>query len=299
MILKGSTGAKRWSPRGFHRFAELFPATGWASPAAHDDLTAQFVDAWRDDSPSSQPVTDIVLTPGLFAEWLPTAFGGARRAFRRRGYRVLKTPVRTARTVREQAETLARQVRHSLSETTSFAWCTHSKGGLDALWALRSDPVLRQRCAFVVAVQVPVGHSWVVERWLRAPGSLRERAMGRLLRGRQFAGGIRDVSLARDVAVRDWLAAFETPVPLVHVVSWSTRPTSWLDSYHRELNAMRPGVAHDGQFYLADQRLPGVPVVCLPELDHAQPVLGGFGLDVGRLWLTLLEIGGRVAAQTR
>jgi len=33
-----------------------------------------------------------------------------------------------------------------------------------------------------------------------------------------------------------------------------------------------------------------VPQVCLPRLDHGQPVLGGLGFDAGRFWLALADL---------
>lgn len=68
----------------------------------------------------------------------------------------------------------------------------------------------------------------------------------------------------------------------------------WLDSFHERLGEIRPGVAHDGQFYLDDLVWPGLPHVLLPHLDHAQPVMDGFGFDSRRYWLALvlLALGG-------
>ena len=48
--------------------------------------------------------------------------------------------------------------------------------------------------------------------------------------------------------------------------------------------------AHDGQFLLEDLIWPGLPHVLLPEVDHAQPVLGGAGFDAARYWMTLLAV---------
>ena len=84
-----------------------------------------------------------------------------------------------------------------------------------------------------------------------------------------------------------WLESYTPALPVLHAVSWSVHATSWIDSYHRELDQLRPGHAHDGQFYLPDQRLPSTPIVGLANLDHAQPVLGGHGLDAARLWRAL------------
>ena len=56
------------------------------------------------------------------------------------------------------------------------------------------------------------------------------------------------------------------------------------------LKQIRPGAAHDGQFFVEDQIWPGASRVLLPEVDHAQTVMGNAGFDSARLWGTLLEM---------
>jgi len=320
MIWERPSSAKPWSPQGFERYLEHYPATLWSVPPAQLDRTRAFLALWWAAERRVLP-TDVavVLTPGLFAEWLPTCFRAARRAFEADGHRVLQTPVRTSRGIRAQAGMLSERILAWLNPGERFVWCTHSRGGLDAFWALAHGSELARRCAAVVAVQPPVGPSWIADRWRgtgsahgsraagdrAAPGgttpdrTIGDRCMGLLLRRRLFRDGVRDICTDRDRAVADWLAKFSPPVPALHAVSWSLTPTSWLDSYHARLRALRPGHAHDGQFYLCDQRLPATPVVTLPALDHAQPVLGGLGLDTARLWRTLVACAWQDASETQ
>jgi hypothetical protein len=288
MIGERQTPAKPWSPEGFERFVEHYPATEWRAPPAPLDRTDDFINAWQANGGNSiESQIGIVLTPGLFAEWLPTCFRAARRAFGANGHRVLQTRARTGFGIRAQAEALNEAVLRWLRADERFIWCAHSKGGLDALYALHNSATLQARCAAVVIVQPPVGRSWLVDKWLHSPVTLREKAMGFALRRRQFRDGVRDISTSRDAQISDWIVQIALRVPVLHAVSWSTRATSWVDSYHKQLNALRPGHAHDGQFFLADQCLPSMPMVCLPALDHAQPVLGGLGFDAARLWRAL------------
>lgn len=294
MILNRQNSAKSWSPDGFQRFSEFYPATAWTVPPRSLDQTDRFLDHWAHRQDTTLPKNlHIVLTPGLFAEWLPQCFAAAKRAFVTQGCHVQKSKVSTALSTEEQAPLLAGRILEWLPPETRFLWCTHSKGGLDALWALEHDAELRERCAAAVLMQPPIGHSHLIEHWRNKPSSLQERALGRFLKSRWLAGGCNDISLQRNAKLQTLLDASNRTVPVLHVVSWSRRATSWVDSYHKQLNALRPGHAHDGQFYLHDQLLQETPVVCLPDLDHAQPVLGGLGLDVGRLWhalaLTALE----------
>jgi hypothetical protein len=289
MILEHHSSANPWSPSGFENFADRYPATEWTAPPARLDRTTQFAAIWPSADASALPRDlGIVLTPGLFAEWLPSCFRAANRAFTADGHRVLQTRVRTSLGVQAQAHALTDPILAWLRPRERFVWCAHSKGALDALWSLAVSPMLKDRCAAAVVVQPPVGRSWLIDRWLRTPATLGERSMGLLLRGGAFREGVRDISSDRDVRVAQWVAQFSAAVPTLHAVSWSVQPTRWVDSYHRQLGALRPGHAHDGQFYLSDQRLPATPIVGLPALDHAQPVLGGFGFDAARLWRALV-----------
>jgi hypothetical protein len=255
MILDAKSPANPWTPTAFDRFAAHYPATEWIS-AAGLDRSSVFEEIWRRAVVRVLPLDlAVVLTPGLFAEWLPICFRAARQAFKADGHRVLHTTTRT--------------------------------GALDALWALDQNPRLREHCAAIVVVQPPVRRSWLIDSWAATPGAWPARARAALLRRRWFRDGVRDISSRRDPIVTHWLETFLPGLPVLQAASWSVHATSWVDSYHRELNRLRPGHAHDGQFYLADQRLPSTPVVGLANIDHAQPVLGGHGLDAARLWRAL------------
>jgi hypothetical protein len=287
MILDAKNLANPWAPTAFDRFAAHYPATEWVAAAALDRGDG-FLDIWERAVTRVLPrELCIVLTPGLFAEWLPTCFRAARQRFATDGHRVLLTTTRSALGVRAQAAELTKELLSWLRPAERFLWCAHSKGGLDALWALHASPSLRERCSAIVVVQPPVGRSWLIDSWTATRAAWRARARAALLHSRWFRDGVRDISSRRDALVTGWLESFVPALPMLHAVSWSVRATSWVDSYHRELNGLRPGHAHDGQFYLADQRLPSTAIVGLANIDHAQPVLGGHGLDAARLWRAL------------
>ena len=100
------------------------------------------------------------------------------------------------------------------------------------------------------------------------------------------AGGGRELTASTIGAV---IAGLPTPqVPVWQTASWSSQPTTWLDSFHERLGEVRPGCAHDGQFFLEDLLWPGIPHVLLAHVDHAQPVMGGFGFDEVRYWKAVL-----------
>src|SRR5690606_4361951 len=297
MIVRRSNRANPWTPQGFERYAAHYPRTAWDAVPAASDLTQDFIARWQAADGSvtngvraAHGVRTVAITPGLFSEFLPRALAPAVRALTAAGFRVIRTRARSRYGVREQAARIAQELAAVLEPGERFVWCGHSKGALDLLYALETTPSLRESCVAAVVVQPAVGMSLVVDRWQHAPRSLSERVGRAVLASRVVSGGVCEISRARDPVVGEWLARFAPVVPTVCAVSWSIQPTSWVDSYHRTLNEIAPGHAHDGQFLLVDQRLAGASLVCLPEIDHAQPVLGGYGFDAGRFWRTLVEL---------
>ena len=87
-----------------------------------------------------------------------------------------------------------------------------------------------------------------------------------------------------------WVDAAHRDYPVWQTASWSSQPTTWLDSFHERLGEIRPGCAHDGQFFLEDLIWPGLPHVLLSHVDHAQPAMGGFGFDHVRYWKVVLTL---------
>ena len=278
-----------WTPTGFERYREHFPATEWDPVPPALDRHEAFETAWADRRASPRTLA-VVLTPGLFAEWLPGCFRATERHLATLERRCLRTPVATRHDSPTQARRLGTRVSAWLRADERFVWCTHSKGGLDALLALERDAELRARCAALVLVQLPVGFSWVVED-IRAPDRpWTDRLLASASRSRWFSSGVDEISRARPRSLARWSVDVHPRVPTLQAVSWSVSPTHRMDTWHARLARLRPGHAHDGQFFLADQRLDGIPLVGLPALDHAQPVLGGGGLDAGRLWAALAAV---------
>lgn len=291
------TAPQRWTPHGFDDWQRHFPATPFARQTDGLDWTERFVDSW-DRADSRLPrETAVVLVAGLYSEWLPRCHRDALLSLRRAGYRAMRLPVRSARGVIAQGEHIAATLRTRLKDGERFVALTHSKGGIDTLAALNRAPDLRARCDGLAFVQPPVGPASIVDDMLGfgatppLAATRRQDSIGRrLLRTRWVANGTLDISSRRDPRVAPMLAAIPDDLHCVHAVTWSIDRSSRFDAYHERLNARRPGCAHDGQFYLEHQVLSGVPQICLPELDHGQPVLGGLGFDAGRFWLALADL---------
>ena len=139
-------------------------------------------------------------------------------------------------------------------------------------------------------MQPPVGISHVLEHLNSSDASTSQKIAARVLASSAFINGVRDISIERDAETSQWLHGFTPSVPTLCAASWSIEPTSWIDSWHQILQEVCPGIAHDGQFLTSDQVLRGTPVVTLPRIDHAQPVLGGNGFDPARFWMTLIGL---------
>ncbi|WPN58071.1 hypothetical protein QMK51_00095 [Pseudomonas sp. P9_31] len=299
-----SATTQAWTPKGFDDWPLHFPATEFAAPEARLNWTEQFIASWHKPMPSLPPGTLVVLVAGLFSEWLPGCFQDCARTLRRLGYPVLRMPVRSSRGVMTQGRHISKVLMAELRQGQRFVVLAHSKGGLDALAALAQNKALSEACDGVALVQPPTGPSTVMDDVLAGSAGQSsinypfDRVRRVLAKTPWVADGARDISSLRDPRITHLLKHLPAAVQCVHVVSWSAAPSSRLDTHHARLNARRPGWAHDGQFYLDHQRIEGMPQICLPRLDHGQPVLGSGGFDATRFWLTLLAVvHGR--AQTR
>ncbi|MGF6114340.1 esterase/lipase family protein [Pseudomonas frederiksbergensis] len=285
-----------WMPEGFDDWPLHFPATPFVRPAAHLDWTGRFISCWDKPTPSLPPSTLVVLVAGLFSEWLPRCFQDCAQALRDAGYQVLRMPVRSSRGVMAQGRHISKVLTAELQHGQRFVLLAHSKGGLDALAALSQDKALSDACDGVALVQPPTGPSTVMDEVLGCaagqPGHSYplDRVRRVLAKTPWMAAGTRDISSLRDPQIAQLLNQLPVDLNATHVVSWTAAPSSRFDTHHARLNAQRPGCAHDGQFYIENLRIEGMPQICLPHLDHGQPVLGGGGFDATRFWLTLLNV---------
>ncbi|KVC60135.1 hypothetical protein WI72_13020 [Burkholderia ubonensis] len=284
-----------WLPYGFDDWRRHYPSTPFERAPAALDWTARFIDCWHAPGAAARADTIIVLIAGLYSEWIPACFRHAARALHAARYPVLRVPVRSSRGVLEQGRHIVRALHARMPAGSRFIVLAHSKGGLDALAALHADSGLRARCDGIALVQPPVGPSAIVDGLLDRRGARIDPAWlrwtaGKLLRTRWLHAGSRDIGSGRDAGIANLLSALPGDLHCVHVVSWSVERQSRFDAHHPRLDRYRPGCAHDGQFYLDHQTIRGMPQVCMPHLDHGQPVLGGAGFDAGRFWLALVAL---------
>ncbi|MFO0747128.1 MAG: hypothetical protein U1F43_15915 [Myxococcota bacterium] len=246
----------------------------------------------------------VVLVRGYLGNLMRGNLVPARDALRAIGVDAFIARNRAGGTVADNARMIGDAVRRRLAGTRRrLVFGGHSKGGLESLQVLADDPAgLGARTAAVILSQTPRGPSRVLESLLSGAHAAtlgpRRRWAERAQRAGLWALGARagglELTGARLPALVARIDRTSAAVPrsfrLVQTASWSSRPTVWLDSFHERLGEIRPGVAHDGQFYLEDLLWPGVEHVLLPHLDHAQPVMDGFGFDSARYWLAMLAL---------
>ena len=284
-----------WRPEGFFDYRARFPST---PDVVCDDRTAGFIAAWYRWADAAErraalwsipgrARTAIVFVRGYLGHYMPGNLCPGRDAMRRSGWRATLARNRAGGTIDDNVGRLLAEIEQ-VPEGHEVVLCGHSRGGLEALWAAGASP---RKVRAVILSQTPRGKSWVLDSVLngRHPRSGRRWAaeqvqrLGLTVLGAK-AGGLELAAIERFVARLEGARSF----PVVQTASWSSRPTTWLDSFHERLSELRPGVAHDGQFYLEDLVWPGIEHVLLPHLDHAQPAMDGFGFDSGRYWQTLI-----------
>lgn len=297
-----------WEPRAFAAYQEHYPATPPLPTVPAEALTARFGERWRgSDAAVDEPLAAglggvrVVFVRGYLGNYMPGNLVAPVRALSRRGVdaRVVRTA--TGGTI---AGNVARLAAAIPDDGTPTVYCGHSKGGLECLRLLDAHPTRARAAVAVVMSQTPRGASRVLESLLLREhqatlGGVHRRvaeATQRLgLHGAGAAAGGHELTaepLGALIAAIDGVAR---PYPVWQTASWSIRPTAWLDSFHERLGEVRPGCAHDGQFYLEDLLWPDLPHVLLAELDHAQPAMGGYGFDHCRYWRVLLSLVGEDA----
>ena len=301
-------GRERWSPEGFDTFRQLYPRTPHFE-LPDPSVTAAFADRWR----SLRGTTDearrarfaplagklaVVFVRGFLGNWMPGNLVAPARALRELGISTLLVRSAAEGPIARNARMLGDAIRQSLPAHERLVLCGHSRGGLEALWLATNDAELAARTELVLLSQTPRGASPVLESMLLGKHEDTLRSPKRRIAERVQRIGLSAIGAAKGgrELTRDPIAKVITelesrrpwPVRAVQTASWSSVPTTWLDSFHERLGEIAPGRAHDGQFFLDDLVWPDMPHVLLPHLDHAQPAMGGHGFDHVRYWLALL-----------
>jgi len=297
-----------WIPQNPFIYSGAYPKTPPLPSQFDPKIQETFVELWntfKADSPELERWRgiELILVRGLFGPWMPGHFSKLKKLLLQKGFLVSIAPTLAAGTVSENADRLESFLMSTQFSGKNFVFLAHSKGGLDTLSTLKKNTTLRGRTLGCILVQTPRGPSAVLESMfskkhqnsLSLSGRLKERIGAGMLRTLRQDRGCLDMTEERLEFVIKNLDSIKFEFRILSVSSWSTQPTNWLDSFHKRLGEIRPGVAHDGQFFLNDLIWPATQSLqhknlLLREVDHAQPVVGGFGFDYARLWHSLLRL---------
>ena len=289
-----------WQPTGFSDYRCRYPAGPALEPLAQANVTAEFAALWNTPPLPGLAIPGVcfVFLRGLFGSWIPRHFACPLRTLKRAGLHAIIAKTNAVGTVEDNARAIERDVLRRVRPNDRLVFLCHSKGGLDALVALSASTDLRSRVAGIVLCQVPRGGCTVLESVLlgafRDSASRGDRVRETLARvvleacaGRE---GCLDVTSPQIDSLVRGIDAAHLGLPIVSVASWSSHPTSWLESQHARLESVRSGCAHDGLFFSEHLVWPVGEQVLLPRVDHSQPGVGGGGFDHGRFWLAMAHL---------
>ncbi len=292
-----------WSPQDFAGFAARYPATpAFAVDDAEPGL--RFEEAWLEWSPeelddrlySGARGICLAFVRGYLGAWMPQNMVAPVQALRALELDARLLDNTATATVDGNADRIAAQLA---GRDTPVVLCGHSKGGLECLRAADRHIALEDRLVGMLLCQAPRGPSVVLEsvlqrqhqdsltlparRWTETAQRLALTLTGARTGGAELTGDRLQPLVAQ-------LDDRQRPYRVWQTASWSDTPTRWLESFHQRLDQVRPGCAHDGQFYLQDLVWPDLPHVLLARVDHVQPAMGGGGFDHVRYWKIMLAL---------
>lgn len=301
----------KWEPEGFEQYRERYPDTpAFVTPDTRP--TQEFAKIWRefDGAPREWPSarrtrltetlrdTTFIIVRGFLGNTMPGNSQATRRALRALQLDAWIANNSASSTVEANVQSIAAQVRRRVPKNHRLVFLGHSKGGLESL-LVASEPDITPRVRAVIMSQTPRGASAVLESLLlrdhqeslvgtRRLWAERLQRLGLRMMG-VYPGG-RELTREAMPSVVQRVDGLSRPFAVLQTASWSSQGTAWLDSFHERLGEIRPRCAHDGQFYLEDLIWPDTPHLLLPHVDHAQPVMGGFGFDDARYWLSTIAL---------
>lgn len=230
------------------------------------------------------PLIHIVLVKGLMGDHMLNHFKDVKEHFLQQGYEVSVAPTSGTASIKDNAAAIALHL--SQINKNIYLLC-HSKGGLDALTALENDQQIWPAIKGAILVQTPFDISPVLNSILTGAYPRGKRTT---LKEAVYKVSLHLLSAKKacydliNPNIKPYLKNYHFPFPVIQCVTWSVQPTSWVDSFHKRLSEIDKGVAHDGQFYVHKMLWPCFPNILVGGIDHAQPVVGGYGFQAGYFW---------------
>ena len=274
-------------------------------PIGFENLTESFQKSYSvniDDIIIDQK-TNILIVRGLFGNLLRGNLLSFLKDLKSRGINARYANIRHSETVTVNAKMIADQINLIDGPIIILA---HSKGGLDALYSLKNTDQWYKVRAVGIA-QTTNSSSFVMKAFfnklqndiskkLSVLLKIRLRFLGLLLNVFGLDKGAKLLASDELLVFTETIKNTEFSFPVFAVSSWSKRPTSIVDSYHRVLNTLNQGIPHDGQFYLYQQQWPLFKNILINEVDHAEIVLPVGKFDEKLFWLNYLKF---IQNQTR
>jgi hypothetical protein len=238
----------------------------------------------------------VVLVRGLFGAWIPQHFRAPLARLRALGRDAVIARTTANGTIEANRRALVAQTRALVDSGRRPVFLAHSKAGLEVLLALAGEPALLAATAGFVGVQMPRAGAPCLESMFggahratrRTRDALRESAEGMLLTVLGARPACRELDGRTVAALAAQIDRCRWPFPWLAVATHAARPTRSLELRHDRLGRIAPGELHDGVFRTVDQVWPRGRTLLLPDIDHAQPSVGGRGFAHDRFWCALL-----------
>lgn len=303
--MKSKSGDKIWTPLGNLNYLNHYPNTPFL-PKCNQNISETFINKWQSlfeiknrVAPLGSSEITIVLVKGIFGDLMPGNFNSTYKLLKSLGLDVIfAKPHKASATIEKNAASFKNSIERQItSKEKKLLFLTHSKGGLDTLWAMLKFPQLKERTVGVALVQCTRNASEILEGIFtkKHPNysqkdNIKDLITNKIITYSGYKSGCLDLTSPKINTTIDLIDKQRFEFPIISVATWSIFPTSRLESFHKRLKLIRPGCAHDGLFYIENQLWPNFEQIILGNIDHSQPTLGGNGFDDAHFYLSLLHL---------
>jgi hypothetical protein len=268
--------------RWIFTIAFLMCVANIAHAAGGVDLSRRYLSDYKDDCAFGPAHINalrryqVLLVPGYLSDLNPDHFADHMRWLASIGVEHKKLAIRSGHSVDINSAVIVAAIRASAKPVILIA---HSKGAVDTLDALLTEPSLRSKVAGWISLQGPYFGSPVADKLL--DGTLLNPLFAAVILG--FFGGTRDSALGLTTAASQAYYRARTPaigqllrdVPAVAFASIiesapGANANTVLYIPHEML--ARDGIRNDGLVPLDSAVLPGMDFIKVSNVDHIAPV---------------------------
>ena len=303
--MNSKLGHNKWTPLGSLDYLNHYPNTP-VLPKCNQNISEAYSDTWHRlldiknrVAPLGTDEITIVIVKGIFGDLMPGNFKATFILLKSLGLHVIfAEPHKASATIEKNAISFKNSIERQVTNTEKkLLFLTHSKGGLDTLWAMLKFPKLKERTVGIALVQCTRDASGILEGIFtkKYPNYSKKDTFKDLIANKVitylgYKSGCLELTSPKINATIDSIDKQQFDFPIIAVATWSILPTSRLDSFHKRLKLIRPGSAHDGQFFIEYQLWLNFEQIILGNIDHSQPAMGGNGFDDSHFYLCLLHL---------